>query len=70
MEQPSRRRSRRTEQAPALSPAPTESPTDLNKKVPDYYQDPGKTVWLKNCGIGKKALPDGGEMIIYDGLDR
>ena len=59
MEQQSRRR--RNQEEPQAS---TET------KLPDYYQNEGAETYLNNSGVMKRALPDGGFMIIKDGQDR
>ena len=59
MEQQSRRR--RNQEEPQAS---------TEKQLPDYYQDAGKEVFLRNSGVFHKPLPDGGFLIIKDGQDR
>ena len=61
MEQPSRRRSRRTEQVQDSSPVQTEER--------DYIQGEEKVEHLNNSGVHYKQLPSGDWLTIRDGLD-
>lgn len=66
MDQPSRRRSRRTEE---VAPASTEGDNGLIAGKRDYVQGEEVHKYLNNCGIHTKPLPDGGHLIIADGMD-